>query len=68
MVINHKASEKNVGYRVSKSVISLIAVKDQRVYGSWCGINLHLRCTLTAFEINHPIKILSKQIRLPLLR
>ena len=37
-VTSHKASEKNVGYRGSKSVICgrkfYIAVKEQRVYGS----------------------------------
>ena len=65
MVINHKASKKNVGNRGSKSAIFQgIAVKEQRVYGSWCGIHLpHLRCTLTGFERSYPIKNLSNQIR-----
>jgi hypothetical protein len=59
-----------VGYRGSKSIISQgITVKEQRVYGSYCGINLPLlRCTLTGFERNYQIKILSNQFRLPLLR
>ena len=66
MVTSHKASEKNVGNRGSKSVIlnsyNLI-VKEQRVNGSWCGSNLsHLRCTLMAFERNYQVKILSNQI------
>ena len=66
MVINHKTSEKNRGNRGSKSVVSkAIAVKEQRVYGGWCGIHLpRLRSTLTGFERNYPIKILSNQIRL----
>jgi len=71
MVTSLKASEKNVGNRGSKSVIYQgIAVKEQRVYGSWCGgINLpHLRCTLTGFERNYQIKILSNQTCLPLFR
>ena len=78
MVISLKASEKNVGYRGSKSITSLnvpqainkpVVVKEQRVYGSWRGVNLpRLRCTLTGFERNYQVKILSNQIRLPLLR
>jgi len=70
MVISLKASEKNVGYRGSKSVICKnIAVKEQRVYGSWRGMNLpHLRCTLTGFERNYQIKNLSNQIPLSLIR
>ncbi len=64
MVTSLKASEKNVGNRGSKSVIcNNIAVKEQRVYGSWCGINLpHLRCTLMGFERNYQVKIPSYQI------
>ena len=66
-VTSLKASEKNVGYRGSKSVIlttsESIAVKEQRVYGSWCGVNLtHLRCTLMGFEINSQVKVPSYQI------
>ena len=35
-VTSQEPSDKNVGYRGSKSVIlSKIAVKEQRVYGSW---------------------------------
>jgi hypothetical protein len=53
-----------VGYRGSKSVIcNNIAVEEQRVKGSWCGINLsHLRCTLLGFEKNYQIKIPSSKI------
>ena len=61
-VTSHKASEKNVGNRGSKSEFNY-SVKEQRVYGSWCGINLsHLRCTLTGFERNYQVRILSNQI------
>jgi len=59
MVTSLKASEKNVGNRGSKSIISKnIIVKEQRVNGSWCDINLsHLRCTLMGFERNYQVKI-----------
>jgi hypothetical protein len=60
MVISQKISEKKMGYRGSKSAY---AVKEQRVDGSWYGVNiLYLRCTLTGFERNYQVKILSKQI------
>jgi hypothetical protein len=64
MVTSLKASEKNVGNRGSKSAIcNNIVVKEQRVYGSWCGINLpHLRSTLMGFERNYQVKIPSYQI------
>lgn len=65
-VISFKASEKKVGNRGSKSIHRI--VKEQRVNGSWCSGIPHLRCTLTAFERNSQIKILSKQIRFSLLR
>jgi len=73
IVTSQNMNESVMGYRGSKSVILNcvgIAVKEQRVYGSWCGgINLpHLRCTLTGFERNYQIKILSNQTRLSLLR
>jgi hypothetical protein len=53
-----------VGNRGSKSVIrENITVKEQRVYGSWCGINLpYLRCTLMGFERNSQNKILTTQL------
>jgi len=54
-----------VGNRGSKSVVvdSYSTVKEQRVNGSWCGINfLHLRCTLMGFEKNYQVKIPSNQI------
>jgi len=60
--------ETEMGYRGSKSVIcESIAVKEQRVDGSWWGKlsnnNLpHLRCTLTGFERNYQVKIPSTQI------
>ena len=64
MVISLKNSEKMVGYRGSKSVISKsIAVKEQRVNGSKYGRNFpYLRCTLTGFERNYPVKFPSDQI------
>jgi len=64
MVTSLKASEKNVGNRGSKSIIcESIAVKEQRVNGSWCGINLpHLRYTLMGFERNYLNKILTTQL------
>jgi len=37
-------------------------VKEQRVDGSLCLINKHIRCTLMGFERNYQIKILSNQI------
>ena len=58
-----------MGYRGSKSIISKgIVVKEQRVNGSCCRNSLQLRCTLTGFERNHQIKILSNQTYLPLFR
>ena len=69
MVISLKNSEKMVGYRGSKSVISKsIAVKEQRVNGSYCINSIQLRCTLMGFARNHRIKILSNQICLSLFR
>lgn len=74
-VTSLKASEKNEGNRGSKSVICglkfYIAVKEQRVNGSWCAgasYNLgqlrptHLRCTLMGFERNYQNKILTTQL------
>jgi len=63
MVTSLKASEKNVGNRGSKSVIfNNIAVKEQRVYGSWCGKLSHLRFTLMGLERDYQVKIPSNQI------
>jgi hypothetical protein len=69
-VTSQKASEKNVGYRGSKSIIDYfnpasrksIIVKEQRVDGSWCIKPMHLRCTLTGFERNYQTEIPSKEI------
>ncbi len=63
-VTNQEASERSAGDRGSKSVIlKNIAVKEQRVYGSWCGVSLpHLRCTLTGFGKNYQVKIPSNLI------
>jgi hypothetical protein len=57
-------SEKNVGYRGSKSVIlNNITVKEQRGYGSTHGNILPcLSCTLTGFVKNYQIKNHSNQI------
>ena len=66
--------ETEMGYRGSKSGVVVLSgmkspVKEQRVNGSWCGKLLntnnnlpHLRCTLTDFERNYQVKILSTQI------
>lgn len=63
-VITLKISEKNVGYRGSKSTILYnIAVKEQRVDGSKYKIIIsYLRYTLMFFERNYQIRILSNQI------
>lgn len=79
-VISQKTSEKKVGYRGSKSVVwvasnlhrdiakLLIAVKEQRVYGSCIGgcelLKNYplLRYTLTGFERNYQVRILSNRI------
>jgi hypothetical protein len=61
-------SENKMGDCGSKSVIhetkqSCIIVKEQRVNGSWCGINIpHLRCTLLGFVRSYQVKTLSNQI------
>ena len=64
MVTSLKASKKNMGDRGSKSaILDNIAVKEQRVNGSKYGINFpYLRCTLTGFERNYPVKFPSDQI------
>jgi hypothetical protein len=69
MVTILKASEKNVGNRGSKSAIfsplapENIAVKEQRVNGSWHGKRLPcLRYTLMGFERNYHIIIPSPQV------
>jgi hypothetical protein len=59
--------ETEMGYRGSKSEIlypqpNSISVKEQRVDGSYFGLNPKLRCTLTGFERNYPFKIPSKQL------
>jgi len=60
MVTSHKMSENKMGYRGSKS--ANLAVKEQRVDGSWCKKPLHLRGTLMGFERNYQIKIPSNQL------
>jgi len=63
--------EREMGDRGSKSKLNLNRpsshklnfVKEQRVDGSLCLINKHIRCTLMGFERNYQIKILSNQIR-----
>nr|QJQ35455.1 LAGLIDADG endonuclease [Fusarium anthophilum] len=64
IVTSQKMSENKMGNRGSKSIVfKNIVVKEQRVNGSWCGINLpHLRCTLLGFERSYLVKILSNQI------
>lgn len=64
--------ENEMENRGSKSYFKVIPkfVKEQRVNGSWCIKKplMHLRCTLTGFERNYRIKILSNQIRFSLFR
>jgi len=64
IVISQNMNESEMGYRGSKSVIgNNIAVKEQRVDGSWRDINLPcLRCTLMGFERNYQVKIPSSQL------
>ena len=67
MVTSYKMSENEMGYRGSKSKYHIpqpsgIIVKEQRVDGSYFGLNPKLRCTLTSFERNHQVKILSKRL------
>jgi hypothetical protein len=68
IVTSQKMSENKMGDCGSKSVIhetkqSCIIVKEQRVNGSWCGINIpHLRCTLLGFVRSYQVKTLSNQI------
>jgi len=55
--------EKEMGYRGSKSnKNNIFFVKEQRVDGSYVNNKLALRYTLTGFERNYQIKILSNQI------
>ena len=66
MVISHKMSENEMGYRGSKSDLLNKSVKEQRVDGSWLlkwpQPIRSLRCTLMGFERNYQIKVLSKQL------
>jgi len=71
MVTSYKIDEKKMGNRGSKSVLVSSIVNEQRVDGSWGLIKSHsttisnnksLRCTLTGFERNYPLKIPSKQL------
>ena len=70
MVISQKITEKEMGYRGSKSEIkkpqpTKFSVKEQRVDGSWfIKINLlSLRCTLTDGESCYQFKFPSKQLK-----
>ena len=64
MVISQEIIERAMEDSGSKSVIyKNLTVKEQRVYGSWCGVNLpHLRCTLMGFERNYQTGIPSNYI------
>lgn len=53
--------EKEIGYRGSKSIMYNFIVKEQRVDGGWL-LRRSLKCTLTDFERNSQVRILSKQI------
>nr|YP_010721293.1 hypothetical protein P4C85_mgp20 [Cyathus jiayuguanensis]WDS46487.1 hypothetical protein [Cyathus jiayuguanensis] len=77
MVISHKMSESEMGYRGSKSdkiykypqskEINL-SVKEQRVEGSYFIYIYHnlmkLRCTLMGFERNYQFRIPTKQLNI----
>jgi hypothetical protein len=55
-------NENEMGYRGSKSDFITKFVKEQRVDGSLCFNQKHIRCTLMGFERNYQVKILSKQL------
>jgi len=62
MVISQEIQETRIGYNGSKLVTLLannVAVKEQRVDGSWQGFNSRpcLRCTLMGFDRNYQIRI-----------
>jgi hypothetical protein len=61
-------NENEMEYRGSKSanLLNNVAVKEQRVDGSFCikPKPMQIRCTLMDFERNYHIKILSKQLQL----
>jgi len=71
-VTSHKMIEREMDDRGSKLKLSLNRptshkyklnfVKEQRVDGSLCLINKHIRCILMGFERNYQIKIPSNQI------
>lgn len=57
MVITQLIIERLMDYRGSKSAMSKVVVKEQRVYGSYFGlVNPKLRCTLTGLERDYLIK------------
>jgi hypothetical protein len=66
MVTSQKMNESEIGYRGFKSgIYNNIAVKEQRVNGSWCGKNFpHLRYILVGFARNYLTKIPFNQINL----
>lgn len=61
-----ETSERNVGYRGSKSAVcESIVVKEPRADGSWRNnavTLLRLRCALSGYENNHQFRILSKEL------
>ena len=69
MVTSHKMMETEMDNRGSNSEIIIpqpkqISVKEQRVDGSWSISSklMLLRCTLTGFESDYPVKFPSKQL------
>jgi hypothetical protein len=65
MVTSYMMNENEMGYRGSKSVLSIKTVKEQRVDGSrvnFKNLKLPLRCTLMGGESRYPVKIPSNQI------
>jgi hypothetical protein len=57
-----KIDENQIGYRGSKSNFFKYFVKEQRVDGSLCLFNKHIRYTLMGFERNYQVKCTSKQL------
>jgi len=59
-VTSQNMIEREMDNRGSKS--ANIAVKEQRVDGSWHRLRRCLRCTLMGFERNYQVKILTNQL------
>lgn len=64
MVISHKMKETEMDNRGSKSVFNKFTVKEQRLDGSLCFKQKHIRCNLTGLETGYQLKIPSKQFNI----